>query len=233
MARTNLKNNQEETTAKFKKLITISRINEVTLNGLLKDTAYLEDSTESRIIEDVLIDKLYLKSVKAQRYITEIYTVGIKKTFIELFDELSAGTFLESTYENAKPLVEFAFRNSSNALHGLSEDQFAYHDFISNCDTITEILKFEAEQEEAGYKMKIEYEHVSGLVNQLPKFFVPLNFVGIILRNWNVLKTSIYSYRLLSDVIVLTEGELTWRETPENRLEARRLIEKVVSEWDR
>lgn len=88
-----------------RKIITLK--NYELVDGYVKDTAYVMQSNDSAVIENILLDRILPFSSVSENYVRSIYKFGLKRTYMILMDVLSAGLDLKATYDNAYDLVEF------------------------------------------------------------------------------------------------------------------------------
>lgn len=219
----------ESSVPKNKKLVSFSHANYETLISIIRDEAYLNDTSESAVIENALVKAFFPANKNIKWYIDCIYSDGLKATFSRLFAGLAAGTDFKAAHDNALPLVKFAMDSSHMAMHGLTGKEGPYVHFQSQCGSIYRILEHKRNPDTISFEAREELEFFGLLIKQLPENFVPINYYNVILANWDILGNSTFTFRLLMDLVELTEG--AWKDTPERRAEARKIITEVVGEW--
>lgn len=214
---------------KARKLISLSQLNFLTLNGIVQDLAHIQSTSDSNIIEKTLVDAYLPSDELSRNCIRSIYTNGLKVTFVQLFEHLAAGIDFRAAHDNALPLVKFAMEMSHRAMHGLTGEEVVYRHFVSQCGSIARIIRHHYESGQLTFMKKEEINYVETLISQLPSNFVPTNYYNIIINNWEAVGNSTFTFRLLCDLVDLTVG--AWNETPERREKARKIIAEVVGEW--
>jgi len=202
--------------------------------GIVQDKAALYNSTHSSIIEDVLLKEFMPDSKAATHYVKMIYERGLKETFIALMQNLSAGVNLEASQSNAYELVRFAMnvvsRPFSASIDPAYKDLLAGH-FPSNCEVLRDKIEYEASKRDVSFESDLRLKGDIMLLSLKGEpDFVPYNYFELVLAHWDILGNFTYTFRLLYDVVALSDPIL-W-DRPEHRLAAIDCITKVTSLWD-
>ncbi len=221
--------NERLNAPKTRKLISLSPSNFEMLNGIIQDEAALINVSDSNIVEQALLDRYLVDNDRVRYYTKKIYTDGLKNTFLSLFQELAAGIGFNASHDNALPLVDFARECSSFAYHGLTGNEPMFRHFQSQCESVFLLLKDKLEAKNMTIEEQRELKEIELLISLLPTDFVPYNYYNLVVTNWDTLGNSSFTFRMLCGLTELTTG--AWRETPENRAEARKIISEVVSAW--
>lgn len=216
-----------------KKLISFN--NYPIIDALVKDEAYIENRSESAIIENRLLDS-FLPKEKNARFWAEklLYTehLGIGDTLQACFSFLSAGINWKSIHDNALPLVRFAKTQECfcNSLPTGRENEL-FH-FRAQVDSVCEKLESLADaypENEFGYQKDAKWaRELLKEATDEPQFMRYCNFYQLLLYHWDDLKDWSITYRLLADLAAL---EKNWRNTPEARHELLEILKCVSSEW--
>lgn len=205
------------------------------IDRLLKDKAEVERRNKSSIAEQIILDSL-LPANKDARDIVVNYLYSddnpIGNTLSAIFSYNAAGTDWKSKNDNLLPLVQFAQRQlvfSSIPLNGDEPD--IYH-CVSQIDTIITILnKLAEEKKELASSILHDSEFASTLLKDLkerPEQVNLSNFYLILINNWEYLKDSTFTYRLLRDLTILEKG---WRDYSDVRVELLQILKDISTEW--
>lgn len=224
----------ESQNQKNKKLISL--VNFDLIEGFTKDMAEITQTNASTVIENIILDRILSKYDTPNYYIKKIYKEGLKETYIALMQNLSAGIQGMASHDNAEALVKLGINivnrpfscGMDNDYLYLSEDHFP-----SNCRCVREKIEHETEKEKLGFDEKMAYEDDIMLLSQTENKacdFVPYNYFRLVLARWDVLGNYTYTFRLLMDVVALSEERL-WGSA-EYRLQAIEIIKKVTEKWD-
>ena len=121
---------------KARKLISLSQLNFLTLNGIVQDLAHIQSTSDSNIIEKTLVDAYLPSDELSRNCIRSIYTNGLKVTFVQLFEHLAAGIDFRAAHDNALPLVKFAMEMSHRQLPSNFVPTNYYNIIINNWEAV-------------------------------------------------------------------------------------------------
>lgn len=224
----------ESQNQKNKKLISL--VNFDIIEGFTKDMAETTQTNASTVIENIILDRILSKSKTSNYYIKEIYDKGLKETFISLMQDLSAGIQGMASHDNAEELVKLGMSIVNRPFSaGMDEKhkELSEHHFPSNCRCVREKIEHETAEEKLEFDEKMAYEDDIMLLSQTENKacdFVPYNYFRLVLARWDILGNYTYTFRMLMDVVALSEEKL-W-DSAEYRLQAIEIIKKVTEMWD-
>lgn len=205
------------------------------ISGYYQDKATLTDSNFSATIEELLLQNILTGNPASDYYTELIYKQGLKETFIALMQNLSAGINFEASEQNAYPLIKFGMNVVSRPFSASIDEAYShYYDehFPSNCKQVARILEHHTSQKELTFDEKMLLEDNLNLLKNSTKdgvTFVPYNYFSLVLKNWEALGNNTFTFRMLFDVVALSDNEL-W-DKPEHRLQAIECIKEVTSSW--
>lgn len=224
----------ESQNQKNKKLISL--VNFDIIEGFTKDMAETTQTNASTVIENIILDRILSKSKTSNYYIKEIYDKGLKETFISLMQDLSAGIQGMASHDNAEELVKLGMSIVNRPFSAGMDEKYkelSEHHFPSNCRCVREKIEHETAEEKLEFDEKMAYEDDIMLLSQTENKacdFVPYNYFRLVLARWNILGNYTYTFRMLMDVVALSEEKL-W-DSAEYRLQAIEIIKKVTEMWD-
>lgn len=224
----------ESQNQKNKKLISL--VNFELIEGFTKDMAETTQTNASTVIENIILDRILSKSKTSNYYIKEIYDKGLKETFISLMQDLSAGIQGMASHDNAEEIVKLGMSVVNRPFSAGMDEKYqnlSEHHFPSNCRCVREKIEHETEEEKLEFDEKMAYEDDIMLLSQTENKacdFVPYNYFRLVLARWDVLGNYTYTFRMLYDVVALSEERL-WNSA-EYRLQAIEIIKKVTEKWD-
>lgn len=216
----------------------VSFFKSVLINGFLRDKAYVENNSESSIIEQSLLKDILPEHSQAS-YIVENHlyseTGSVNNTLEALFSYNSAGVNWKAKYDNFLPLVECAKSLSLYSETILTGSEWRYHHCCDQLESIITKLRRIQESEtdvEKKYMLSNEIKYAEDLLKELknePEFSKMLNFYNIVISNWEYLKDLSITYRFLSDLAFLDKN---MRNSSEDRIRLLTLIQNISAEWD-
>ena len=224
----------ESQNQKNKKLISL--VNFDLIEGYTKDMAEITQTNVSTVIENILLDRILSKSNTSNYYIKEIYDNGLKEAFIALMQTLSAGIQGMASHDNAEEIVKLGMSVVNRPFSAGMDEKYqnlSEHHFPSNCRCVREKIEHETEEEKLEFDEKMAYEDDIMLLSQTENKacdFVPYNYFRLVLARWDILGNYTYTFRMLMDVVALSEERL-W-DSAEYRLQAIEIIKKVIETWD-
>lgn len=224
----------ESQNQKNKKLISL--VNFDIIEGFTKDMAETTQTNASTVIENIILDRILSKSKTSNYYIKEIYDKGLKETFISLMQDLSAGIQGMASHDNAEELVKLGMSIVNRPFSAGMDEKYkelSEHHFPSNCRCVREKIEHETAEEKLEFDEKMAYEDDIMLLSQTENKacdFVPYNYFRLVLARWDILRNYTYTFRMLMDVVALSEEKL-W-DSAEYRLQAIEIIKKVTEMWD-
>lgn len=224
----------ESQNQKNKKLISL--VNFDLIEGYTKDMAEITQTNVSTVIENILLDRILSKSNTSNYYIKEIYDNGLKEAFIALMQTLSAGIQGMASHDNAEEIVKLGMSVVNRPFSAGMDEKYqnlSEHHFPSNCRCVREKIEHETEEEKLEFDEKMAYEDDIMLLSQTENKacdFVPYNYFRLVLARWDILGNYTYTFRMLMDVVALSEERL-W-DSAEYRLQAIEIIKKVTETWD-
>ena len=206
------------------------------IDRFLKDKADVERRNKSSVAEQIILDT-FLPENKSVRRIIECYLYSdnnpIGNILSEIFSYNAAGNNWKSLYDNLLPLVIFASKQSVLSTFRLNGDEPDLYHCASQFDTIISILERIAEENDASkFNILHEIKFAKILLKDLedhPSQIKLSNHYSILINNWEYLKDSTFTYRLLRDLTILEKG---WFNNSETRIELLQIIKDVTSEWD-
>lgn len=226
--------NNEPQNQKNKKLITL--VNYDLIEGFTKDMAEITQTNVSTTIENMLLDQILLKSDTPDYYIKLIYTDGLKETYIALFQALSAGIQGMASHDNAYEIVKLGMNIVNRPFScGMDEKykELSEHHFPSNCRCVREKMEHDIEKEQLDFNDSMAFEDDVLLLTQTENGacdFVPYNYFRLVLARWETLGNFTYTFRMLMDVVSLSEERL-WNSA-KYRLQAIEVIKTITKSWD-
>ena len=224
----------ESQNQKNKKLISL--VNFDLIEGYTKDMAEITQTNVSTVIENILLDRILSKSNTSNYYIKEIYDNGLKEAFIALMQTLSAGIQGMASHDNAEEIVKLGMSVVNRPFSAGMDEKYqnlSEHHFPSNCRCVRENIENDTEEEKLEFDEKMAYEDDIMLLSQTENKacdFVPYNYFRLVLARWDILGNYTYTFRMLMDVVALSEERL-W-DSAEYRLQAIEIIKKVTETWD-
>lgn len=217
-----------------RKIITLK--NYELVDGYVKDTAYVMQSNDSAVIENILLDRILPYSSVSENYVRSIYKFGLKRTYMILMDVLSAGLDFKATYDNAYDLVEFGMNVILQQPLTVGIDP-EYKDHIpylkSCCDSVLRKLEYEMQNRELSFDQREMLADARILLecdfkNEID--FRPQHFFRVVLSRWDILGNYTFTFRMLFAVVALS-NPILW-DQPVHRLKARDIIADVCRNWD-
>lgn len=224
----------ESQNQKNKKLISL--VNYDLIEGFAKDMAEKTQTNASNVIENIILDRILSKSNTSNYYIKLIYNAGLKEAYIALFQTLSAGIKGMASHNNAYELVKLGINIVNRPFSSGMDEKYkelSEHHFPSNCRCVREKLEHDIAKEELEFNDNMAFEDDILLLTQTENGacdFVPYNYFRLILARWEILGNFTYTFRLLMDVVALSEERL-W-DSAEYRLQAVEVIKTVTESWD-
>lgn len=217
-----------------RKIITLKNFD--IIDGYIKDRAVKDDSNDSAVIENILLKQILPDSEIASYYISMIYCNGLKQTVMTLMQDLTVDVQWEGAHDVAFLLVRMAMEMVQESYVAI-DDEFAYlmeEDLPSNCRAIIEKLNHESEKNELNFNEKQllkDDEALLSMTDGKTVDFVPYKYFRLVVSWWKWLGDYAFTFRLLYDVVALTERSI-W-DTAEYRLRARDIISEVCGEEQR
>lgn len=214
----------------------ISFVKATLINNLIKDQATIENRSESAIIEQVILDS-FLPANKTARDIVSSYLYcddnAIGNTLAAIFSANAAGINWKSVHDNLFPLVQFARQQLIYSSTPLNGDETELYHCISQINAIIEKLEYiAANNSELKERINNEVEFTKVLLSDLqdrPNQVRLVNLYQVLMNNWDFLKDSTFTYRLLMDLALLEKG---WRDEAEVRVELLQIIKCISNEWE-
>lgn len=163
-----------------------------------------------------------------QAYIHSIYSEGLQFTVAQIFRECAAGINFHAAHSNCYALVELAARSSGCTKTTLINDDYMSQRIRRNAMTIFTIAKGSNLTQTSATIKADELTEFAFNFEQIPFEFNPAYYFEFILKNWDTLKDSTYTYRLLYDLVALSAE---WDDGPIDRMEACDMIKSIVGNW--
>ncbi len=205
------------------------------IDNLLKDKAEIEHRSKSSVAEQLILDSLLPENSIARDIVSSYLYCddnAIGNTLASIFSVNAAGINWKSVHDNLLPLVQFARNQLMYSSSPLNGDEVELHHCITQIKAIIEKLEYiAANKTEFKERLNNEIEFTKVLLSDLqdrPEQVRLVNFYHILLNNWEFLKDSTFTYRLLMDLALLEKG---WRNYAETRLELLQIINDVSKEW--
>lgn len=220
-----------------RKIITLKNFD--LIDGFVKDTAEAQDSNDSAVIEGILLEHIMptsQMSLASTYYVNQIYTNGLKETVILLLQNLAAETQKPESYDKAFPLITLIMGILNRPFGSEVDEQYKHllkDHFPSNCKAVSEKLEYETKDMQLTFDEKQRLEDdlmLLSLTKQDAVDFVPYNYLRLVVNNWEVLKKNSFTYRMLFDVVALSDP-MFWNRA-EHRLKAREVIIEVCRTWE-
>ena len=130
-------------------------------------------------------------------------------------------------------MIIFARKQSTLSSFRLNGDEPVLYHCTSQIDTIINILeRIAKEKDTPNYNILHEIKFAKILLKDLeehPSQIKLSNFYSILINNWEYLKDSTFTYRLLRDLTILEKG---WCNNHETRIELLQIIKDVTKEWN-
>lgn len=205
---------------------------------IVADEAAIEKRSASAIIEKHILNDLLPKNQNAAAWIRFLYDGSweIGKVLETCFAYLSSGINCRAKYDNALAIVKFAHHLECMASSLPNAEAKEMHHFLSQFDSVVEILENTAsespETTERQFEAKREAKWAKDLYNiakNKPEYMLFSNIYQLILNNWEHLRNSTFTYRLLADLAAM---QTNWTNNAETRLELARLIKSISDEWN-
>lgn len=201
------------------------------INVLVKDRASAKRMNESALVEKIIFDA-FLPTDSTSRNIIEsrLYAgpQSITKVLDALYANNAAGTDFCAVHDNFFPLVNISKEIEIDHPTFISGEEGELYHIKSQIKSLIE--KFEHLGKD-DYRYLCEKEELKSLLSMLdksPKTFKPLSLYIFIISNWEVLKNSTFTFRLLSGLSFLAPD---FESTPSERCDLIDTIAKVSNEW--
>ena len=220
----------------LKKMLIFSseRIKKI-IENMIKEESEIKNTSFSSMTETHLLNELLPQNRNAARWVEFMYdgTWNIENVLEASFSYLAAGTLFQARYDNAAPLVHLAHQwNSMTDDTPDAEAGEMYH-FMSQLDTIVELLNYAAnEATEFKFELSREAKKAKELYDLFRNNSDKVKFSHVymlIIDNWEVLKNSTFTYRLLTDMVAMKKN---WLRNEEARYELTQTLKKVSAEWE-
>lgn len=220
-----------------RKIVTLKNFD--LINGFVKDMVEVQDSNDSAVIEGILLEHIMpisQTSLASKYYINQIYTNGLKETVILLLQNLAGETQKSESYNKAYPLITLIMGILNRPFGSEVDEQYKHlleDHFPSNCKAVSEKLEYETKDMQLTFDEKQRLKDdlmLLSLTKQDAVDFVPYNYIRLVVNNWEVLKQNSFTYRMLFDVVALSDP-MFWNRA-EYRLKAREVIIEVCRTWE-
>lgn len=224
----------ESQNQKNKKLISL--VNFDLVEGFTKDMAEMTQTNTSTVIENIIMDRILSKSPTSSYYIKKIYSDGLKEAYIALFQTLSAGIQGMASHDNAYELVKLGMNIVNRPFSSGMDEKYkslAEQHFPLNCRCVREKIEHDVSKEKLEFDSKMSFEDDILFLTQTENGacdFVPYNYFRLVLARWKILGNYTYTFRMLMDVVALSEERL-W-DSAEHRLQAIEVIKTVTESWN-
>lgn len=184
--------------------------------------------TESEVIEDMILSK-YLPQNPQAKWIVEDYLIkddnGIKLALQALLELAQSGVEVPDML----PFVGFAKRMELDGRAMLSGDEPQYEHLIMQVEAVIAYL------DSVWNKPRHAHDDIDAANQWLkelkdnPSMSIIFNFYNLVISNWEALKSQMFTYRLLIDLIAITNN---WRQSPEKKAQLLQLILQQDEFWD-
>lgn len=184
--------------------------------------------TESEFVEDMILSR-YLPQNSQAKWIVEDYLIkdenGIKLALQAFFELAQSGVEVPDML----PFVGFAKRMELDGRAMLSGDEPQYEHLIMQVEAVIAYL------ESVWDKPRHAHDDIDAANQWLkelkdnPSMSIIFNFYNILIANWEALKSQMFTYRLLIDLIAITNN---WRQSPEKKAQLLQLILQQDEFWD-
>lgn len=238
---------------KPKKFNYSSDANSMIIETAISDYASVTESTSSAVIEDTLIDKFIPKNDHARYYVcgillgkknilgtTKWEKYGVREALTEIFANESIGTDWKSAHQGAgEEIVEFAYelllKHDDTFQDQLFDNDFSrIYDCRNSWDSVCGVLEVAA-HEETNSSLSFAYTEEAKCGRQMEeamehdRSFRLSNTFRFLIQNWTTLGSWTHAWRFMTAVM---DSIRDWNDTPEERIEFRKVCESVFSIWD-
>lgn len=198
---------KQKETIERRKLLTFSATNNELAQGLLQDQAVIQGLSESRLIENTIIDMFLPRNEHIRNYIRMLYVEGSQQTVQQLFQFLAGRKPQEITTTAAKHLIEYSLQMVSQTPPGLlSGNELDYKQFSTQRQYVSDLLKKQSPSLSAEDQREIEIIELE--FKQEKKDFIPFTYYAPVLRFWNELKDYSCTFEMLAAVTGLADSEI-------------------------
>lgn len=140
----------------------------------------------------------------------------LKELLIQANVENSAGINWKAVHDNYRPLVEFMRELVTDSSLELTGEEPEYHHYLSQLKTAVELSDNQKWGRELYEELKSE-----------PESFITINLLNWLLENWEALKNSTTTYRLLADVARVE----SWTDDKDAIQKYFSVMESISGEW--
>ncbi len=192
---------------------------------LVKDQAAVKESTESAVVEALVFDSLFPQNLAARVHVKGyLYSKdgNVKSFLAKIFAYNAEGINRCSRYDNFYELVIFAENQASFCDVPLSGNESELYHLRLQLDSIADYLSHVNESDS---------QWARDLLNELkevPQNVKLVNIYQLLLHNWDRLKGSTRTYRLLADLVSLQNE---WIDTAQTRTELLDIVNDISKEW--
>lgn len=217
----------------IRKIITLKNFSLV--DGYVKDMAFVKESNDSAVIENILMEKILSDSLASAHYIRSIYDVGLKQTYITLMQLLSAGIDFKAAYDNAFELVKLGMKILNQPFTSGIDPEYEQHQYYlkSCCSSVLRKLEYEIAKRQLSFDEEQTFLDDKMFLTQEiknPIDFIPYKYFKLVIARWDILENYTFTFRMLFAVVALSEPSI-W-DNPEYRLMARNVIAEVCKNWE-
>lgn len=229
-----------------KKLTFSSAVNKIIIERRASDIAELSGTTAGSVLEDALINQLLVHDDHARPYVNAVLLgfkyempagtktpYGIKDALSDIFNEVSAGVDWRPKWDNAKPLVDFAFRLVKEHQPTIERitNPFEINELASELDSVICELERnidEAKAPDRALQAAMARSNLLALAQH--GRFDPKASLHFICMNWDYIAGYSSTFTFLACIL---NRASPWDDTAQNRSEFQSIAEGVMSEWTR
>lgn len=216
-----------------KKLVSFTNYEFV--DSIVKDMAYVNNMTESAVIEKCIMDMYMPNNINGATWVKThlcCENSSIGRTLQAAFGTNAAGIDGKAKYDNFLPIVEFAKKYQGMAEIGTDYETGEFQYMLSNLNQIIERYAWKAKntsgEKQQFYETAARYGVTLMEALENKKAVTYMGIYDLLLQNWTELKDNTYTYRTLTGLTMLKNGFIT---TPGSRIELLKILKAVTDEW--
>lgn len=185
---------------------------------------------ESELVEEILLSHFLPQHPRAKWIVSEILFTdneGIKKSIETLFQLATSGL----NVPDLRPFIDFARQQELQSRTTLTGNEQELPHLKNQVDSIINHLEITWKTENRERQRFDDIALGKSLINDLetyPSCCNIFNFYIIIIRNWEYLKDLSVTYRLLADIVQVSNS---WKEDNEKKAELLTLLKNESAKW--
>lgn len=216
-----------------RKIITLKNFQ--VIDGYVKDMAYVQESNDSAVIENILLEHILPEETVSANYVKKVYTIGLKEAVLDLLNYLDGKKELIDEGNRTSLLVNLLLQIFDNR-YGVGYDEaYSYllkEKFPANCKMVADKMKYEMQARTLSFNERQMLEDDLALLELTQRNsvdFIPYNYMSLVVNNWEILNDNKFVYRMISNVVALSMEDY-WNRA-DLRLKAISVIAEMCKNW--